>query len=157
MDSNPQSPVRGLAFFGDVQPPPAATERIRFLLCVPTIILALLMASLRAENARSPAPVKMRKSPATQTNRMSPTEIVMLYVSEDAETALRKTVDQPGARCLELALDHRLDATHPLTQPGFDWIKPIVEKMVADSASDCRAGDVVPLLVMAQSPSACQR
>ena len=33
-------------------------------------------------------------------------------------------------RPLELALDHRLDElTHPLTQPGFDWIKPIVEKM----------------------------
>jgi len=33
---------------------------------------------------------------AWQQNRMSPAGISMLYASEDAETALRETVDQPG-------------------------------------------------------------
>ena len=52
--------------------------------------------------------------------------------------------------------NHRLnELTHPLTQPGFDWIKPIIEKMDRRLASDCRAGDVVLLLLMAQSPPVC--
>src|SRR5207244_5045911 len=39
-------------------------------------------------------------------------------------------VARANQRRLELALDHRLnELTHPLTQPGFDGIEPIVEKM----------------------------
>jgi hypothetical protein len=39
-------------------------------------------------------------------------------------------VARASERRLELALDHRLDEfAHPVTQPGLDRIKPIVEKM----------------------------
>ena len=39
-------------------------------------------------------------------------------------------VARASQRRLELALNHRLDElTHPLTQPDFDRVKPIVEKM----------------------------
>ena len=39
-------------------------------------------------------------------------------------------VARANERRLEHALDQRLDElTHPVTQLGFDWIKPIVEKM----------------------------
>jgi hypothetical protein len=49
-------------------------------------------------------------------------------------------VARASQRRLKLALNHRLDElTYPLTQPDFDRV----------SASDCRAGDVVLLLVMA--------
>src|SRR6516225_3790938 len=39
-------------------------------------------------------------------------------------------VARASQRYLQLALNHRLDElTHPLTQPDFDRVKPIVEKM----------------------------
>ena len=39
-------------------------------------------------------------------------------------------VVRASERRLELALDHRLDEfAHPVRQPGFDRINPIVEKM----------------------------
>jgi hypothetical protein len=65
-------------------------------------------------------------------------------------------VARANQRRLEFALDHRLnELTHPLTQPGFDWINQSSRRWTADLASDCRAGDVVLLLVMAQSPPVC--
>jgi hypothetical protein len=63
-------------------------------------------------------------------------------------------VAQADERRLELALDYRLDE---LTHPGFDWIKPIVEKMDRRLGFRLQGRDVVPLLVIAQSPPVCQR
>jgi hypothetical protein len=38
-------------------------------------------------------------------------------------------VARADERRLELALDHRLDElAHPIPQPGFDRIKPVIEK-----------------------------
>src|SRR5690348_6806774 len=40
------------------------------------------------------------------------------------------TVARASQRCVELALDHRLDElAYPLTQSDFDRVKPIVEKI----------------------------
>jgi len=50
---------------------------------------------------------------------------------------------------LELALNHRLDElTDPLTQPDFDRVKPIVEKMDSRLRFRLQGRDVVLLLVM---------
>ena len=54
-------------------------------------------------------------------------------------------VARASQRYLQLALNHRLDElTHPLTQPDFDRVKPIVEKMdrrlcfrLQDPATSC--------------------
>jgi hypothetical protein len=38
-------------------------------------------------------------------------------------------IARAGKRRLELALDHRLnELAHPTPQPGFDRIKPVIEK-----------------------------
>jgi hypothetical protein len=47
-----------------------------------------------------------------------------------------------GTGSVELALDHRMDeVTHPIAKAGFDWIKPVVEKV--DSAGPALAQTVV--------------
>ena len=54
-------------------------------------------------------------------------------------------VTRASQHYLEFALNHRLDElTYPLTQPDFDCVKPIVEKMdrrlrfpTAGSATSC--------------------
>jgi len=54
-------------------------------------------------------------------------------------------------RRLELALNHRLDElTDPLTQPDFDRVKSnqLSRRWTVVSTSNCRAGDVVRVLVM---------
>ena len=58
-------------------------------------------------------------------------------------------VARASQRYLQLALNHRLDElTHPLTQPDFDRVKPS-RRWTVVSASDCRIGDVVLVLLMA--------
>jgi hypothetical protein len=54
-----------------------------------------------------------------------------------AGAVLRPPVAWPGQRPVQFAVDQLLDELpDPITNPGLDWIKPVVEKM--NSRLGCR-------------------